>query len=218
MVHWETSLRAVSDSFLITVPGFEARRDATVAHLDECGFNQSILFHQFVGINGETAGLSCTNTHTLPDGTIYTPTPKHVSLCLNHWFLWQRILSRAMTSKDDFSIVLEDDVRFTSNWFEKLKRAIQDVPEDWDILFLGSCYARNFPVAHIVGDIWKVEKPNCTHAYCVRHKALPVLIEKCHRIYTNIDWAIIEQAIPHLKTYAILPRLADQFTMEDLPE
>jgi hypothetical protein len=208
----------VTNSYLITVPGFEARRDATIAHLDGCGFNRSNFFHQFVGVNGETAGLSCTNTHALPDGTIYTPTPKHVSLCLNHWFLWQRIWADVMTSEGDFSIILEDDVRFTDNWHSKYTKAIEDVPGDWDILFLGSCYARNFPVAHIAGDIWKVEKPNCTHAYCVRNKALPVLIEKCHRIYTNIDWAIIEQAIPHLKTFAVLPRLAHQHGMEDLPE
>jgi len=210
-------LRAVSDSFLITVPGFESRRDATIAHLDECGFNRSNFFHQFVGLNGETAGLSCTNTHTLPDGTIYTLCPKHASLCLNHWFLWQRMLSESGGS-DDFSIALEDDVRFADNWYSKYTKALEDVPEDWDILFLGSCHARSYPVSHIVGDIWKVEKPNCTHAYCIRHKALPVLIEKCHRIYTKIDWAIIEQAIPHLSVYAVLPRLAHQHGMEDLPE
>lgn len=216
MVHRETSLRAVNNSHLITVPGFEARRDATISHLEEYGWGMS-NFRQFVGVNGETAGLSCTNTHTLSDGSVYTPTPKHVSLCLNHWFLWQQILNNAEIG-DEFSIVLEDDVRIRDGWYPKYRKALEDVPEDWDILFLGSCYARNFPVAHIVGDIWKVEKPNCTHAYCVRHKALPVLIENCHRIYTNIDWAIIEQAIPHLNTYAILPRIAHQNGMEDLPE
>jgi len=217
MVHRETSLRAVTKSYLITVPGFEARRDATIEHLEARGFCEATIPTRFVGVNGETAGLSCTNSHTLPDGSIYTPTPKHASLCLNHWFLWQRMLSESGGS-DDFSIALEDDVRFTDNWYGKYAKALEDVPDDWDILFLGSCYARAFPVAHITGDIWKVEKPNCTHAYCIRHKALPVLIEKCHRIYTNIDWAIIEQAIPHLNTFAILPRIADQFTMEDLPE
>jgi hypothetical protein len=207
----------VSDAFLITVPGLEDRRKATESHLESCGFSQAINVRPFVGVNGGVAGISCTNTHLLPDGTTYTPTPKHVSLCLNHWFLWQQILNNAEIG-DEFSIVLEDDVRFVDGWFNKSRKALEDVPEDWDILFLGSCYARNFPVAHIVGDIWKVEKPNCTHAYCVRHKALPVLIEKCHRIYTNIDWAIIEQAIPHLNTYAILPRIAHQFTMEHLLE
>ena len=215
MVHRETTLRAVTNPYLITVPGFEARRDATISHLCDTVAWRPI---PFIGVNGEAAGLSCTNTHTLSDGSIYTPTPKHVSLCLNHWFLWQRILSTSSADDDGHSIIMEDDVRIVSNWHNKYAAALEDVPEDWDILFLGSCYARNFPVTHIAGDIWKVEKPNCTHAYCVRHKALPVLIEKCHRIYTNIDWAIIEQAIPHLNTYAVLPRIAHQHGMEDLPE
>ena len=209
----------MTQSYLITVPGFQARRDAAIAHLHQSGFAFATQLKLFAGVNGETAGLSCTNSHKLPDGSVYTLCPKHASLCLNHWFLWQRILSESHSVVvGDYSIILEDDVRFTDNWYSKYAKAIEDVPEDWDILFLGSCHARSYPVGHIVGDIWKVEKPNCTHAYCVRHKALTVLIEKCHRIYTKIDWAIIEQAIPHLNTYAILPRIAHQHGMEDLPE
>lgn len=206
-------------SFLITVAGCEDRRDSALAHLRDRGVIGVTWFKVFQGINGETAGLSCTNSHTLPDNSRYTPTPKHISLCLNHWFLWQRISGdSSFWDMGDHSLIMEDDVRFTEDWLSKAIRAKEDVPEDWDLLFLGSCHARNHPVHHVKGDVWKVEKPNCTHAYYVRHKALPILIDRCQRIYTNIDWSIIEQAIPHLNAYAILPRIAHQHGMENLPE
>ena len=205
-------------SYLITVPGFEHRADPTVEHLRQSGLLAVSWFNRFMGINGTVAGLSCTNAHLLPDGSVYTPTPAHTSLCLNHWFLWQRIKDAHWADTPHYSLILEDDVRLVDGWYDKLVRALEDVPDDWDLLFIGSCYARHHGAVHVKGDVWKTEKPNCTHAYFVRHKALPVLLNKCQRIYTNIDWALVEQAIPHLKSFAILPRIAHQFTMENLAE
>jgi hypothetical protein len=201
-----------SEGYLIYVPGLN-RIAATTAHLRE----RDVNYWPFHGINGETAGLSCTNHHDLPDGSKYTPTPKHVSLCINHWMIW----SRAHMEHDDpgdFILVMEDDVRFVDDWDDKLQQALLDVPEDWDMLFLGSCYARHHGAAHVKGSVYKLDKPNCTHAYLVRVKALPTLLRDCERIYTNIDWAIAEQVGQKLKIFAILPRIAHQHTMENLPE
>lgn len=205
-------------SYLITVPGFEHRADPTVDHLEKSGLLAVSWFERFIGINGVTAGLSCTNAHLLPDGSTYTPTPAQTSLCLNHWFLWQRIAKMAAVDLAGYSLIMEDDVRLVDGWLQKMCVALEDIPDDWDLLYMGSCFARIHGAVHVNGDVWKTEKPNCTHAYFVRHKALPVLLDKCQRIYTNIDWALVEQAIPHLKTFAILPRLANQFTMENLAE
>jgi GR25 family glycosyltransferase involved in LPS biosynthesis len=205
-------------SYLITVPGLDEQCSTTIKHLEKVGVTALSWFSRFVGINGETAGLSCTNHHDLPDGSKYTPTPKHVSLCLNHWFLWQAIAMPNRFDQTGFSLIMEDDVRFVERWHEKFHNALRDAPDDWDILFLGSCYARHHGAVHVKGDVWKTEKPNCTHAYLVRHRALSTLINRCQRIYTNIDWSLVEQAIPHLKAYAILPRIAHQHTMENLPE
>lgn len=204
--------------YMITVPGFEHRADPTEEHLRQSGLMAVSWYKRFNGINGSIAGLSCTNSHLLPDGNRYTPTPAHTSLCINHWFLWRTIYAPNLLDADHYSLIMEDDVRLVDGWYEKLVRALDDVPDDWDLLFMGSCYARHHGAVHVKGDVWRTEKPNCTHAYFVRHKALPVLLDKCHRIYTNIDWAIVEQAIPHLKAYAILPRLAHQLTLEHLTE
>jgi GR25 family glycosyltransferase involved in LPS biosynthesis len=205
-------------AYTITCSGNEDRLSATLKHIEDCGLMALMWFHTFNGINGETAGLACTNYHTLSDGTQYTPTAKHVSLCINHWFLWQKIRWHSQLDGEGISLIMEDDVRFIDGWQEKFHNALRDVPEDWDILFIGSCYARHHGAVHVKGDVWKTEKPNCTHAYLIRHRALTTLIDKCQRIYTNIDWLMVEQAIPHLRTYSILPRIAHQFEMENLPE
>jgi GR25 family glycosyltransferase involved in LPS biosynthesis len=208
-------------AYTITCSGNEDRLSATLKHIEDCGLMALMWFHTFNGINGETAGLACTNYHTLSDGTQYTPTAKHVSLCINHWFLWKQIhwnTNPKIVTKGEYSLITEDDVRFVPGWYDKLASALQDVPNDWDLLYIGSCYAKLNGATHVKGDVWETPKPNCTHAYLVRHKALPVLIEKCQRIYTNIDWLMVEQAIPHLRTYSILPRIAHQFEMENLPE
>jgi len=217
MVHRQAPFRTVKDiypsSHLITVRGREDVYLRTEAHLKEIGLE----YEKFHGINGEIAGLSCTNSHKLPDGNFYTPTPKQVSLCINHWMLWSRILSESFDPSEN-SLILEDDVRFVDGWEAKWEQAMEDVPDDWDMLYLGSCFARLHGATQVKGLIWRAEVPNCTHAYLVRHKALPRLVEACERVYTNIDWAIAEQVGKELNVFAVLPRIAHQHNMESLEE
>jgi len=171
----------------------------------------------WAGIDAEKMGLVTTNSHRVPDGRDYTPPPYHVGCCLSHWLLW-RDLWRNWGGSSNPVAVMEDDVELREDWEPMLYAALKDLPDDWDILFAGSCNAKFNGATHYKGNLWQAKEPLCTHFYLVRPKALPVLIESCERIYTNIDWAIIEQAIPHLNTYAVLPRLAHQHGMEDLPE
>ena len=113
---------------------------------------------------------------------------------------------------------MEDDVVLREDWGPMINAAWDNLPDDWDILFAGSCHVKAHSPTHYKGNLWKFHNPLCTHFYLVNQKALPILIESCERIYTNIDWAIVEQALPKLNSFVVLPRIAGQHGLDDLAE
>lgn len=209
-------------TYVITMQSQPERWDRCSAHLRERGYNAS----PWRGVDAAKMGLQTRFTHRLPDGTDYNPPAKHVGCCLSHWMLWRELLewkpgcdlSRPLSQWTMPIAIMEDDVSLREDWKSMLDSAMAELPDDWDILFAGNCHVKSHGATHYKGLLWKCEKPNCTHFYLVRAKALPTLIDACERIYTNIDWAIIEQALPKLNSFVVLPRIAGQHGMEDLPE
>lgn len=203
-------------TYVITLQAQPERQARCSDHLRERGY----AAYSWRGVDAAKMGLQTRFTHRLPDGTDYNPPAKHVGLCLSHWMLWRELMVLRHFPETEFDHygIMEDDVVLDPNWKSMLDSAMADLPEDWDILFAGSCHVRTYNPTHYKGFLWKCEKPNCTHFYLVRAKALPVLIDACERIYTNIDWAIIEQALPKLNSFVVLPRIAGQHGMEDLAE
>jgi GR25 family glycosyltransferase involved in LPS biosynthesis len=194
---------------VITLKSQPDRWTRCFTHLNERGY----WAQPWAGIDAEKMGLVTTNSHRVPDGRDYTPPPRHVGCCLSHWMLW-RDLWRNWGGSSNPVAVMEDDVELREDWEPMLYAALKDLPDDWDILFAGSCNAKFNGATHYKGNLWKCETPLCSHFYLVRPKALPVLIESCERIYTNIDWAIAEQALPKLNSFVVLPRIAGQHGME----
>lgn len=136
-------------------------------------------------------------------------------------------------------MVLEGDMRFADTcntckftsttgfgWRERLTAAMEDVPEDFDFLFLGSCCAEDKEPVHVKGDVYEFpyrgpEKwqyyPQCGHCYIVAKKCLPHLIATQRDTASPVDVSLIKYAFPQLKVYAVLPRLADQGSKTFLP-
>lgn len=205
---------------VITIKSQPERADRCFHHLSEMDYDALPWY----GIDAEKMGLVTTHSHKLPDGRDYTPPPNHVGCCLSHWMLWGELLRHETCPPDNMELpfdcfgIMEDDVLLREDWKPMLDSALADLPEDWDILFAGSCHVKAHGPTHYKGNLWKSSSPLCTHMYFVRPKALPILIESCERIYTNIDWAIVEQALPKLNSFVVLPRIAGQHGMDDLTE
>lgn len=124
-------------------------------------------------------------------------------------------------------LFLESDAEFMEGWRDKLIQSLEDVPEDFDFLFVGSCCAKDKEPVHIKGDVYEFpyrgeEKwqyyPQCGHAYIIAHKALQTLIDTQRDVAHPMDVSLIRYAFPKLKIYAILPRIATQGDKTDLPE
>jgi GR25 family glycosyltransferase involved in LPS biosynthesis len=174
-------------------------------------------------MNGKHAGLNTAHPYTTDDPVNkYYITSGHTSLCVNHWFAWQF----AMQGGSDVSVFIEDDCRLVDGFQVYLEARIKDVEAvnpDWDFIYIGHFEGSDNPefkgncYEWKEGSIAKCKSdPYGTHCYAVRHKALPVLIDRCERIYTHIDVLLWNEVMPHVSHYAFVPPLAGQERDEGL--
>lgn len=190
--------------FMLTLPRtLHGRARETLDHLRY----HNLEAEPFIGLDGEVCGLETKFTYELDHpGTGYRIGPKTVSMYLNHMILWK--VCKYLPG--DVFLILEDDVRFNPDWKEHVDFALPSLPQDWDLLYIGSCCAQDKKPIQVQGHLHRVSYALCTHAYAVRKKALDVLWDACHRIYAGVDIAMCLHAIPQLQTYAFLPRIAQQ--------
>lgn len=188
-----------------------AKVHATLTHLREV----DIPVVAFTGYDCAESGLVTTHPYERDHpGSGYRIGTKTVNMCISHHVMWRSaelIEGANGAGEGDSFLFLEDDVRFRPGWYERFSKAFNSLPATWDLLYLGSCCCADKPNNAIGNDLYRVRYALCTHAYAVRRKALATLGEACAKIYAGIDISMCLHAIPRLETYAILPRVADQF-------
>lgn len=197
-----------SRSFLLGIPRMSEKRTVTRGHLA----SEGISTENFDGMDYEVTGLNTGWKYEVDNpGSGFKIGPKLTNLYLTHFMAW-KVCSYL---PNDAFIFFEDDVRLKRNWRAVAVAAIDALPADWDMLYLGSCCTANHPGrVQISSCLWQVDKIQCLHAYAVHAKALPHLLEGCSKIYAPIDIAIITEVKAPLKKFAILPRIADQLETE----
>ena len=103
---------------------------------------------------------------------------------LSHISIWNKIKE----NNYKYTIVMEDDVIIPKNLFSKLDLYLKQLPEDWDILFLGGNriighkYSKNL----IVPDISKRGNYG-TFAYLIRNKNIDKILNRCKNINLHTD-------------------------------
>lgn len=189
---------------IITLPRCHDKYQETQAHL----VREGIYAQPFYGFDYQITGLETSWTYELDHpGSGYHIGPKMVSMHLSHYLLW-KVLSYL---PHDVTVILEDDVRFLRGWREHFDEGVTHLPDDWDLLYIGSCCAEERrDIQPVWGRLCKINHALCTHAYVVRKKALSVLLEHGQKVWTNIDLSIALCCMPHLQCFAFLPRLANQ--------
>jgi GR25 family glycosyltransferase involved in LPS biosynthesis len=168
-------------------------------------------FKFFNGLNGAKSGLKATIPYMEDNKEEpYYICQKHIGCTMSHIMLWSAL---EMTDSDDYWLVLEDDVVFRDGWREAVDLALKEVPENWDMIFVGSCCSVGRVEEKVGENLYRCH-PLCTHAYIVRRKALKPLLETTVEIYAHIDLLIYFKTRHLLNSYSILPRVADQFETE----
>ena len=150
--------------------------------------------------------------------------PKGAIGCgMSHLLCWQEIAN----SDKDYSLILEDDVYFSDDFEEQFTNAIDNVPSDFDVLYVG-CYAcqkdslqsklfslvgRKNRMYKDVNDYIEVPKISlATHAYVVSKKGARKLIELLDgNISFHIDHEIqVLSRKNKIKVYAIKKKIGFQ--------
>lgn len=155
-------------------------------------------------------------------------TPSMVGCALSHMKVWKT----AAQLGHQRTLVMEDDAALEPGFVEGLRRALEDVPQDFDLLVLG-CYflcnkdrryawghefARMF-VPHSLrndrrtwGSVYVPEYFAGSHCYIVSLKGARKLMQLVPRAHYHIDMSMNH---PELNIYAVTPDLAYQRDMAD---
>lgn len=191
-------------TFILGIPRCSAKRAATMAHLESHG----IIAEPFDGVDFEISGLRSRWPYERDRADSgFNIGHKLVNLYLTHFMAWNVCLHLP----DDVFVFFEDDVRFDDGWKAHFNSAIEHLPSDWDVLYIGSCCVEDHRGRHQVHDrLWEIRFALCCHAYAVRKAVLPSLIQACRKIFAPVDIAIITEVQPQLRRFAILPRIATQ--------
>ena len=203
-------------TFVLTVRRQIKRFDETVKHLDE----QGIKWERFDGFDNQVCRLQAMDTFDM-DRAGERLQAKHVAATLTHYLLWGVMAYQP----DESFVALEFDVRFVDGWKEQFDNAMSRLPDDWDIVYLGSCCCKGretYPVVAFQGvtgttNLYDVRYPLCGHAIMYRKKCLETLLTIHQKINMPLDIAMFHLSLPKLRVYTILPSIVTQHNT-DLPE
>lgn len=136
---------------------------------------------------------------------------------LSHHNLYKQILEDG----HETALILEDDCLFLEGYKDVVEQALKDIPNDWDMLYLGQANYDSIKIAqspelkthaikdNVSGRLYKASRCWLTHAYVVNKKCLPYLIEGTKVLYASID-GVLADLQENLNVYAIYPNIVKQ--------
>lgn len=190
----------------ICLPEYPEQIEAARKHFEESGLPDVEFFW---GINAPVAGLATSHVYERDHpGSGFRMGAKPTGIWLSHWMLWNCMMRYP---QDDRLLVLETDAQFHDGWQPKFEQAMKDAPSNFDFLYIGHCAMEGHPRTHVAGDVWESKHAQCTHAYVVARKCLPLLTRTLRKCYGPIDIQLQLECFPHLLTYAVMPRIVSQF-------
>ena len=200
--------------YVVTTPK-SPRIEVTQQHFDELGLE--VVW--FEGINNHTFGLSS----RVPwdgeyDNTEFSPTDVgagliktgHIGCNLSHYMLW-----KTLTFLDhDEIIIFEDDVLVYDNFWENLEEVKEVLPKNWNFVYLGYD-DENTPIEiklkYRVNDrLIQIPSFHRTHAYMIKKEILPILLDRMHLSWLNLDMQLVRRVLPYVNYYICEPVLTTQ--------
>jgi len=196
-----------SPTFIVSLPE-GAREKECVKYMESFGIKAVPIY----GFRASNCGISTEYYNSVKKDRM---TVKSIVAGLSHFSVWSAIkwaVESGAYPKDQPFLVVEDDCKFVSDdWKEKLTEELQHVPEDWDVIYVGSCCAAPYEDnRHIGGNVYRLTRGMCTHCYYVTYEGACMLMKTNQKVWCPIDIQMLVDSIPFMKFYGILPRLAYQ--------
>jgi len=133
--------------------------------------------------------------------------PSEISLSLKH----VKII-REVAEKYEYALVLEDDVILCDNFVEEFLESYNQLPDDWDLAWVGTCCGLHAPTSE-GKRVYMINGSRCTHAYAISNKGAKKVLSELKYCNTGADFffnLLIEKF--NLNNYWFEPALAVQNT------
>lgn len=198
--------------FCISLQDLKDRRRYCQEHFASRGVDVSF----FDAYNGKKLGLKTTIPYMDDqpdwkpgDGPVYRIGFGQIGCLLSHLNVWKAM--RHILG-DEF-VVLEDDVELVENYNERLAVLLNNLPSDWQFVFLGCCCLPEEQIKVAPQIVKTPHPPMCTHAYMIKRSAIDVLIETNSVAWSAVDIQIQKLSLARLNYYTVTPPLADQLSI-----
>jgi len=133
--------------------------------------------------------------------------PGQAGCALSH----ARAMSEMITKNLSSVLVLEDDVTLVPNFLSRLEDVMSSIPNDWELLFLGSSGCVVDPNSND-GKKIVVRAQNCwtTHAYAVRNQDVARRILEAHEMRLLPADTLLVELQKEIRSYTCRPALVYQ--------
>jgi hypothetical protein len=129
--------------------------------------------------------------------------------CHGNHMAHAKCLEIAENNKLQNCLILEDDVEFFDDTFTTLGYCIKDIPENWDIFYLGANVWA--PALQISPHIAKLTAAFATHAYAVKYTMYDILIDiNTNKSIAHNDVEYSQRIIPNFNCYVSYPLICGQ--------
>ena len=128
--------------------------------------------------------------------------PGEIGCYLSHRELLAQLGSKS-TAPNAGHLILEDDITIEKDAAERMTRALQTVPSDWDILCLS--VSDHLDVGYPMNGIAKVTKFHGTYAMIVRHGSIPKISDAIRIMFSPID--VMLYMCEKLTIYVVVPEI-----------
>ena len=198
-------------TFCLTLKDTVERKKYAQEHFLENGLDVQF----FEGINGKKFGLETKipymddRPNWIPDdGPMYFISSGNIGCILSHLMLWKTL---SYLPYEEI-LIFEDDVVLCDNFKQKFLDYKNQLPEDWQYVFVGHCClpSEEYQIKISENIITTTHPPMCTHAYMIKKSAIPILIETNSLAWSNIDIQIQKRTLKHLSFYIFNSPLAEQ--------
>jgi hypothetical protein len=195
---------ALPKVFCITLRQTPDRTRLAKKHFEEMGIPVEFFF----GIHAKTFGLK----PELPSTKIkdYFISQGYLGTLLSHYTLWNTLTHLPYEEV----LVLEDDAYVSPSFSEEFMQAYSELPDDWDLVYVGSCCTDGKKTRRISTRIAQVEYPLCLHGLLIRRRALPILIATNQVARDHLDIQLEQRTLSKLNHYCFIPPLVRQRTLD----
>lgn len=181
---------------------------------DEFG-RYGIAIHAFPAIDGQKSKLKATVELHHDGGVPYFIGDHHIGIILSHLMVWHHIVA----SGTEAAMIVQDDVKLCTNFPDRFYECWDELPADWEYVWVGHCCAAGRPCTRITSRVWEVRWPMCDHCILVKRSGLEKMLEPMNEFRAPLDIALIENVFSKglVRTYTFLPGLALQYDTDLSP-